>query len=273
MASSGSGYDLSASTFSPDGRLFQVEYATKAVDSAGTTMGIRCSDGVVLGASKPLLHKMIVSHTGSYKRIHHVDKHIGICSTGFLPDARQIVARAMDESSDYKEFYGEPIVPSVLAERLGAYVHYFTLHGALRPFGAACVVAGYDADSNEPALYMVEPNGVAYSFFGVACGKSKQAAKTELEKLNLYKADTQLTCAQAVQQIVKILTMLFQEQSENEGKPLELELSWISKDTNWEHVHVPKDVVDTAKVWAKEQLEQEEEEDDDDNDEEQMEEG
>ena len=61
MASSGSGYDLSASTFSPDGRIFQVEYATKAVENAGTVLAIKGSNGVVLGVAKPMHHKMIVA--------------------------------------------------------------------------------------------------------------------------------------------------------------------------------------------------------------------
>jgi 20S proteasome subunit alpha 7 len=266
MASSGSGYDLSAATFSPDGRIFQVEYASKAVDNASTIIGVLCSDGVVLAVSKPLVHKLVVPTTGSYKRIHHVDKHAGMASTGCLPDARQLVGRAMDECRDYKEFYGAPVPPGVLADRLGAYVHYFTLHGALRPFGAAALLAAYDDDMEQPALYMVEPNGVAYSYYGVAAGKGKQAAKTELEKLQLHKAESRISCTEAVQQATKILTMLFQEQSENEGKQLELEVSWICKDSNWEHVYVPAETVAAAKAWAKEQLEAE------DDDEEQMEE-
>lgn len=269
MASSGSGYDLSAATFSPDGRIFQVEYASKAVDNASTIVGLLCSDGVVLAVSKPLVHKLVVPTTGSYKRIHHVDKHAGMASTGCLPDARQLVGRAMEECVDYKEFYGVPVPPSVLADRLGAFVHYFTLHGALRPFGAACLLAAYDEDTQQPALFMVEPNGVAYSYYGVAAGKGKQAAKTELEKLQLHKPETRMTCQDAVKHATKILTMLFQEQSENEGKQLELEMSWINETSKWEHVYVPKDVLAAAKVWAKEQLEAE----DDEDDEEHMEEG
>ncbi|GKY97122.1 hypothetical protein MPSEU_000670600 [Mayamaea pseudoterrestris] len=268
MASSGSGYDLSASTFSPDGRIFQVEYAGKAVDNASTMIGILATDGVVLAVSKPVLHKLVVSSTGSYKRIHHVSKHVGMASTGNLPDARQLVSRAMEECFDYNEFYGSPIAPMVLADRLAAYVHYFTLHGALRPFGAACLLAAHDQDADQAGLYMVEPNGAAYSYYGVAAGKGKQAAKTELEKLNLHKPESRVSCSDAVKQAVKILTMLFQEQSENEGKPLELEVSWLSQATNWEHQYVPKDVLENAKTWAKEQLEA----DDDDDEEEHMEE-
>jgi 20S proteasome subunit alpha 7 len=269
MASSGSGYDLSSSTFSPDGRLFQVEYATKAVEQAGTVIGIACQDGaVVLGVSKPILHKMVVPTTGSYKRIHHVHERAGVASTGFLPDARVLVSRAMDEASDWKAQYGTSIPPDTLAARLGSYVHYFTLHGALRPFGAAAVLASYDEEEKAACLHLVEPSGNSHAYFGVAVGKGKQAAKTELEKLNLHK--TKLSPTQAVQEICKILILLHQENKES-SKPLELEVSWLTKENDFRHVGVPLEMIQQAKEWAQTQLEQEES--DAEEEEETMEEG
>jgi 20S proteasome subunit alpha 7 len=261
MASSGAGYDLSASTFSPDGRIFQVEYASKAVENAGTVIGIKASDGVVLGVSKPILHKMVVPTTCSYKRIHTVDYHAGVASTGFLPDARVLVARAIEEAADYQRQYGIKVPPKVLADRMGYYVHYFTLHGALRPFGASCVMAAYDEDVKKFCLHMVEPNGAASSYFGVATGKGKQAAKTELEKLNLHKEPC--TSEEAVKHIAKILTLLHQENKDNEGKALEMELSWICEASNYKHVGLKKEKVAQVTAWVKEQLEA----DDDDEDE------
>jgi 20S proteasome subunit alpha 7 len=263
MASSGSGYDLSASTFSPDGRIFQVEYATKAVENAGTVLGIKASNGVVLGCAKPIHHKMVVATTGSYKRIHTCDSHIGVASTGFLPDARVLVQRTVEEAADWQEQYGGKIPPHVLAERLGSYVHYFTLHGALRPFGAAAVIAGFDEDTKECSLQLLEPNGAPYSYFGVATGKGKQAAKTELEKLNFHK--TPIPADEAVKQILRILHLLHREQKD--AKPIEVEVSWICEASGWKHQPVPKDILKQAEEWAKEQLEEEEEEGDDDDDE------
>mmetsp|Transcript_14335 Transcript_14335/g.40804 ORF Transcript_14335/g.40804 Transcript_14335/m.40804 type:complete len:268 (-) Transcript_14335:94-897(-) len=260
MASSGSGYDLSASTFSPDGRIFQVEYATKAVENAGLVLGVKGSNGVVLGVAKPIHHKMVVPTTGSYKRIHTCDHHIGMATTGFLPDCRVLVQRTVEESSDWKDTYGSNIPPVVLGDRLGSYIHYFTLHGALRPFGAAAVVAGYDEETKETVLQCLEPNGAPYSYYGVATGKGKQAAKTELEKLNLHK--TPVTVEEAVKHILKILHMLQQE--EKDSKPFEVELSWICEASGWKHKGVPKDMIQSATEWAKEQLEEEESDDDDD---------
>lgn len=262
MASSGSGYDLQSSTFSPDGRIFQIEYAGKAVENAGTIIGIKASDGIVLGVSKPILHKMVVPSTCSYKRIHNIDVHMGIASTGFLPDARVLVSRAIDEAADFEDQFGVKIAPKLLADRLGYYMHYFTLHGGLRPFGAAALLGGYDYDTKEACLYMIEPNGCAYSYYGVATGKGKQAAKTELEKLNLHKEPC--TTLDAVKNISKILTLLHQENKDNAGKTLEMEFSWICQASEWKHVGVPKNIIADAVAWAKEQLEADEDDDDED---------
>merc|ERR1719469_1130234 len=95
MASSGSGYDLSSSTFSPDGRIFQVEYASKAVENAGTLLGMKCTDGIVLAVEKPLPQRMLLP--SSSRRIHTIDTHSGIAITGFVSDGRQVVSRAWDE--------------------------------------------------------------------------------------------------------------------------------------------------------------------------------
>jgi 20S proteasome subunit alpha 7 len=257
MASSGSGYDLYSSTFSPDGRIFQVEYAGKAVDNGGTAIGILIENhGVVLGVCKPLQQKMLVST--SSPRIFTVASNCGVGMTGFIPDGRQVVGRAREEAANYVETYGSSIPPTILADRMASYVHYFTLHGALRPFGASCMVAGYDEVTKSPSLHMVEPNGVAYAYRACAAGKGKQPAKTELEKLELHKANTTMTVQEAVKQIAKIVYMLYDE---NKDKPFELEMSWLSEETQWKHQGVPKDVLSEAITWAKEQLEEEEDDD------------
>ncbi|XP_015747580.1 PREDICTED: proteasome subunit alpha type-3-like [Acropora digitifera] len=79
MSSIGTGYDLSASQFSPDGRVFQVEYAVKAVENSGTIVGIKGRDGVVFGVEKLVLSKLY--EYGANKRIIHIDSHIGMVST------------------------------------------------------------------------------------------------------------------------------------------------------------------------------------------------
>ena len=126
MSSIGTGYDQSTTTFSPDGRVFQVEYAAKAVDNSSTAVGIRCKDGVVMAVEKPKLSKMLVE--GSNRRIMHVDKHSGICISGMIADARQIVNHGRYEASRHVDFYGGGITGDVLAERIAGLMHMYTLH-------------------------------------------------------------------------------------------------------------------------------------------------
>merc|ERR1712216_800581 len=97
MSSIGTGYDLYTTSYSPDGRVFQVEYAAKAVESSGTAVGVRCKDGVVMGFEKLVVSKMLVE--GSSRRIFTVSEHVGLAVCGLLADGRQLVNRARDEAA------------------------------------------------------------------------------------------------------------------------------------------------------------------------------
>jgi len=252
---SSSGYDLSSSQYSPDGRIFQIEYASKAVEKAGTALGIKCSDGVILCVEKPLMNKMLLPN--SSRRIHTVDTHSGVAITGFVSDGRQIVSRAREEAMNYYETYGSKIPPTVLSDRVGTYVHYFTLHGSLRPFGACALIASYDPEMCEHGLHMVDPSGTSHAYFGCAAGKGRQPAKTELEKLSLSKSD--ISVEEGIKQCAKIIYLLHDE---SKDKPFEMEMSWVCKQSNWEHQSVPKDLIAEAVEWAKKAIEAEEDDGD-----------
>ena len=127
MSSIGTGYDQSTTTYSPDGRVFQIEYAAKAVDNSGTAVGIRCKDGVVMGVEKPKLSKMIVEGAGANRRIYSIDKHSGICLSGLMADARQVVTYARQEANQYLDFYGGAIPGNVLCDRIASLMHIYTL--------------------------------------------------------------------------------------------------------------------------------------------------
>mmetsp|Transcript_3991 Transcript_3991/g.5257 ORF Transcript_3991/g.5257 Transcript_3991/m.5257 type:complete len:259 (-) Transcript_3991:99-875(-) len=257
MSSTGAGYDLSPTTFSPEGKLFQVEYAAKAVESSGTAIGITCKDGVVLGVEKVLKDKLLKA--GTNKRIHTLANHAGLAMTGLVADGRQIVNRAREEIQSFEDNYGYDMPPDVLNDRLSMYIHYFTLSGALRPFGCQVLTATYDEAKGEAMLYMIEPSGVSYRYFGAAAGKGRQAAKTEIEKLNLK----ELSCKDALKEIAKIIHTLHDE---SKDKPFELEMSWICEESKWKHTTVPKDMITEAEEWAKKAIEDAEMEDDSDGD-------
>ncbi|KAH9062171.1 20S proteasome subunit [Lactarius vividus] len=244
MTSIGTGYDLSASTYSPDGRIFQVEYANKAVDNSGTAIGLRVKDGVVLAVEKLVHSKLLVP--GANRRIQTIDRHIGLASSGLLADGRHLSNRARDEAASYRDNYKEPSPLKALADRLGLYVQVYTLYSSVRPFGCSTILGGIDKDG--PSIYVIEPSGVFYGYNGAAVGKGRQLAKTELEKLKL----AELTTREAVFEAARIIHLVHDDAKEKE---FELELSWIGDETNGRHVPVPQDLFEEADRKAKEALE------------------
>jgi len=257
MSATGSGYDLSPTTFSPDGRVFQVEYAGKAVEKSGTAIGIKCRDGVVLGVEKVVISKMLVP--SSNRRIQTVDLHAGLAMSGLAADARQLVNKGREESRSYKSFYGTPIPGSVLADRLAGHVHSHTLYWYLRPFGCAALIAAYDEEKHGE-LYMIEPSGISYRYFACAIGKNRQGCKTELEKLPF----STITCRQAVSEIARICYNLHDEVKD---KGFDLEMTWVCAESKGKHVAVPADLRDGAIRAAKEAKEKADKESDSDDDE------
>ncbi len=140
-------------------RIFQVEYAYKAIEAAGTALGVKCSDGVILGVEKLVLSKMLVE--GSGRRVHALEEHIGAATAGLNPDGRMLVERARDEARGFRQNFGEPVPPRVLSDRMGAFMHLFTLYGSYRPVGSSILMAGFDAETQQYELHMAEPTGLA----------------------------------------------------------------------------------------------------------------
>jgi len=283
MTSIGTGYDLSNSVFSPDGRNFQVEYAVKAVENGGTAIGIRCRDGVVLALEKLISSKLLKKDANT--RIATVDRNIGIVSSGLIPDGRHFVSRARDEASSWRSTYKSPIPVSSLANRMGAYVQAYTLYNSVRPFGITAIVGGWDSDlevavdgqvgsgpttgsggktkdakEGGPFLYMIEPSGSYWGYYGAATGKGRQAAKSELEKLKLGQDDEWLSLEEGVKEAARIIYVAHED---SKDKEFELELTWISKSdgpTMGRHEEVPKELREEAERLAKKALEGEDEE-------------
>ena len=126
---------LSASTFSPDGRVFQGEYAMKAVENSTTAIGIRCKDSVVFGLEKLVLSKLY--EEGSNKRLFNVDRHVGMAVTDLLADARSLADTAREAASNFRSHLGHNIPLKHLADRVAMYVHAYTLYSAVRPLGCS----------------------------------------------------------------------------------------------------------------------------------------
>jgi len=245
MSSIGTGYDLSAAQFSPDGRVFQVEYALKAVENSSTALGIKCKDGVVLAVEKLIASKL--HEQDSNQRICNIDTHIGMAVAGLLTDAREVVDIARSEAANYRKQYGAPVPLKYLVERVGSYVHAYTLYAAVRPFGASVLLASY-ADG-KPELYMIDPSGVALGYNGCAIGKARQSAKTEIEKLKLG----EMTCQEALKEAAKVVYVVHDEVKD---KAFQLQMSWVGVNSDKKHERVPGHLVDSAETYAKQSMEE-----------------
>ena len=164
-------------------------------------MGICCTDGVVLGVEKLVPFKML--EPSSNRRIFNADRHVGIAVAGWQPDGRKMVNKAREEAQSYYSFYGNRIPAHSLVERLSLRFHYYTMYWSMRALGTSLLVGVYDEFG--PSLHMIEPSGEVNGYYGIAIGKGKQAAKTELEKLSLDK----MTCKEAVQHIARMFSNSF----------------------------------------------------------------
>lgn len=196
MSGAGTGYDLSPTTYNPEGKVYQVEYALKATENGGTIVGLKCRDGVLLAGEKNVISKMMVE--GSNKYVFGITKEIGAVVTGVIPDGKAIISRARQEAAQYSEFYGLAIKPSVVAERTAQYMYLYTLYGGLRPFGSVVIIAG--KQHNDYKLFMLDPSGGLFEYYSCAAGKGSQVCRTEIEKLKIE----DLTVREAVYHVSKM---------------------------------------------------------------------
>ncbi|CCE65805.1 hypothetical protein TPHA_0N00240 [Tetrapisispora phaffii CBS 4417] len=257
MTSIGTGYDLSNSVFSPDGRIFQVEYANKAVENGATSIGIKCTDGVVFAVEKIISSKLLVPKKNV--KIQVIDRHIGCVYSGLIPDGRHLVNRGREESANFKKVYGQPIGIPAFADRIGQYIQAYTLYNSVRPFGVSAIFGGIDSEG--PHLYMVEPNGAFWGYKGAATGKGRQSAKAELEKL-FNEHPEGLTTRQALKEAARIIYVAHED---NKEKGFELELSWCSEtETNSLHKFVTGDLLEEANEHAKREMNEGDDSDDED---------
>jgi 20S proteasome subunit alpha 7 len=242
------GYDYSCTTLSPEGRIYQIEFAEKAIEIAPTALGIVFSDGVLLASEKIKLNKTIVA--GSNPTIYSIAPHIGVAVCGHLPDGRNLVHRAKSEAQSYLKTYGVEITGKILADRLALYVQSHTLYWSFRPFGACAMISSYDSD-NQYHLYMVESNGNVFEYFSCSHGKGRQFVKTEVEKDNFALKNKKIQ--DGMYDVVKILIRSYEGEKETE-----YDLSVILNDNGrFFHQVVDKDYVADMVRRAKAEVEHE----------------
>ena len=171
-------YDRGTNIFSPDGRLYQVEYAREAVKRGSPTVGVRFEDGVVFVAGGRLRSSLQVAE--SIEKIHKADDHVGVASAGHVADARQLVDVARRQAQVERLRYSEPAEIESLTKEVTGYIQEFTQAGGARPFGAALLVGGVD-DSGTPRLFETDPSGTPYEWEAVAIGGNADQIQGHLE--------------------------------------------------------------------------------------------
>jgi proteasome alpha subunit len=171
-------YDRAITVFSPDGRLFQVEYAKEAVKRGATAVGITAKDGVVLVAFKSIHTKLVVPE--SLKKVFQVDSHICVTASGLIADARRLVDVARVDAQRHRITYNE--MPSVesIARSVCDLMQVYTQYGGIRPFGVSLLIAG--VDSQGPKLFEAEPSGAMTAYKADSIGANKKDVDDLLEK-------------------------------------------------------------------------------------------
>ena len=242
-----SGYDTSCTTLSQEGRIYQIEYANKAIENSSTVLGIIFKDGVVLISEKIRQSKAIVS--GSNHSVYSVAPHIGMAICGLLPDGRNIVSRAKLEASSYLKNYGIPISGQILAERLSIYVHAHTCHWGARPFGCCVFISSYDTDKKYH-LYMLENTGNFFEYYACANGKGRQIVKATVEKDNFEIREN--TVQDGIKKALKIIIKSYEGEKETE-----YDIGVISEGSKNSHQVIDNNFVMTEVNKLKDEIKQE----------------
>lgn len=185
------GYDMTPTMYSPDGRIYQVEYAIETVKRGTLAIGIKAKDGVIM-AVEEIPRKLQAA--GITQKIFQVDDHIGVAAAGYIPDARTQVDDARTFSQSHRLIYDEQVDVETVAKHLADKCHQYTQYSGVRPFGVALIVAGVDQRGN--IIYVTDPSGTFLSYAAVAIGAGSEDVNSFLEKS--YKDDMSIEEAAAL---------------------------------------------------------------------------
>lgn len=180
------GYDRSATMFSPDGHILQVEYAEKTVKLGTASIGINCSDGVVIISDRGQKDSLII--IDSTDKIHEVDSHIMAAPAGILSDARLLINHIRLTAQQHRIVYDAPIDVESIIREIGDIKQQYTQHPGIRPFGVSLMIAGLSRD--EPKLYTSEITGNYFEYTAAVIGENDDKIKEILRKE--YRSDIKI---------------------------------------------------------------------------------
>jgi len=190
-------YDRAITVFSPDGRLFQVEYALETVYRGSTIIGISCPEGIVIGAEEKTESKL--QDPNFSQKIYEVDEHLGAAVVGLSSDARILIDDARIYAQSNRLTYDEPIDVEIVTKRIGDVKQLYTQHAGVRPFGVSIIFGGVDKGGSQ--LFTTDPSGSYRAYKAVAVGIGRETAENMLKEE--YRED--LTLEGAIKLAIKCL--------------------------------------------------------------------
>ncbi|XP_077242803.1 proteasome subunit alpha type-4-like [Tasmannia lanceolata] len=193
-------FDTRTTIFSPEGRLYQVEYAIEATGNAGTAIGILSKDGVVLLGERKETSKLL-QKSKSTQKFFKIEDHMVCAMAGLIPDANILINNARVQAQRYTFTYQEPMPVEQLVQSICDTKQGYTQFGGLRPFGVSFLFAGWDRNFGFQ-LYKSDPSGSYGGFQAAAIGANSLAAQSMLEQY--YKDE--ITREEAVQLALKVLS-------------------------------------------------------------------
>lgn len=211
------GYDMTPTMYSPDGRIYQVEYAIETVKRGTLAIGIKCKDGVIIAVEENPRALQVADIT---QKIFQVDQHIGVAAAGYIPDARVQVDNARFFSQSTKLTYDEPVEVETVAKHLADQCHQFTQYSGVRPYGVALIIAGVDQKGG--SVYVTDPSGTYVSYAAVAIGASSDEVTDFFEKN--YKTEISL------EEGAVLATAAINLKSDKKDGVKHVKMSWIKLD-------------------------------------------
>jgi len=216
-----SGYDRHITIFSPEGRLYQVEYAFQAVKKHQnlTSVALRGDDSVVCVTQKKVTEKLIDKDFVTH--LYNITPNIGCLMTGMPPDARALVYRAREIASKFKDKNGYEIPVHYLALKLANIGQVYTQHAYMRPYGVSTILCSMDEEKG-PSLFQIDPAGNYFGYKAAAAGTKDQEAMNALEKI--VKKKMALPETETIQQAISCLQAVMGM----DFKPTDIEVGVVS---------------------------------------------
>ncbi|XP_022095904.1 proteasome subunit alpha type-5-like [Acanthaster planci] len=219
-------YDRGVNTFSPEGRLFQVEYAIEAIKLGSTALGIQTSEGCVLAVEKRVTSPLMEST--SIEKIVEIDSHIGCAMSGLIADSRTMIDRARVEAQSHWFTYNEKMSIEAVTQAVCNLAMQFgdddADSGAMsRPFGVALLFAGMDEEG--PRLFHMDPSGTYIQYEAKAIGSGSEGAQSQLQE-TYHKS---MTLKEACKEALVILKQVMEEKLSSTN----VELATVTREKNF----------------------------------------